>query len=100
MPACYSPCVPMAKVQQPDDAKRKHAEQRVAECERAAAKAVSQGRFMDTIEAVENNICLRARGGIDSPSDLLCMLQVYMHTGWVLLATAFLCGAHCHIGGR
>jgi hypothetical protein len=66
----------MAKVQQPDDAKRKHAEQRVAECERAAAKAVSQGRFMDTIEAVENNICLRARGGIDSPSDLLCMLQV------------------------
>ncbi len=66
----------MPKVQQPDDAKRKHAEHRVAECERAAAKAVSQGRFMDTIEAVENNICLRARGGIDSPSDLLCMLQV------------------------
>ena len=83
LPACDSPQVPMARAQQ-DDSKRKHMEAKVAECERAAAKAVAQGRFMGAIEAVENNIRHRARGGLESPSQLLCMLQ----------ATAFLCGAY------
>jgi len=83
LPACDSPQVPVRKAPQ-DDAKRKHVEQKVAECERQAAKAVAQGRFMDAIQAVETNIRHRARGGIESPSQLLCMLQ----------ATAFLCGAY------
>ncbi len=83
LPACDSPQVPVRKAHQ-DDAKRKHVEQKVAECERLAAKAVAQGRFMDAIQAVETNIRHRARGGIESPSQLLCMLQ----------ATAFLCGAY------
>jgi len=39
---------------------------------------------MDAIDAVENNIRHRARGGLESPSQLLCMLQ----------AAAFLCGAY------
>ena len=83
LPACDSPQVPMRKALL-DDAKRKHVGQKVAECERLAAKAVAQGRFMDAIQAVETNIRHRARGGVESPSELLCMLQ----------ATAFLCGAY------
>jgi len=45
LPACDSPQIPMAKVHH-DEVKRKHIEQKVGDCERAAAKAVAQGRFL------------------------------------------------------
>ena len=83
LPACDSPQVPGAKANL-DEFKRAQMLAKVSDCERQAAKAVAQGRFVHAIEAVENNIRLRARGGLDSPAQLICMLQ----------ATAFLCGAY------
>jgi hypothetical protein len=48
----------------------------VRELEKAAVERARKGQFVQVIDAVEENISVRARWGGDSPMELVGMLQV------------------------
>ena len=87
LPACESPTMAggaCGKGKGKDSAKRELMSKRIAECERRASAMSSKGCFVNAIEAVEENILLRARMGGESGQQLVCMLQ----------SVAYLCNAY------
>ena len=58
------------------DLHRDRCEKRVKELEKIAVECARKGQYVQVIDAVEENISVRARWGGDSPMELVGMLQV------------------------
>ena len=75
LPAYESPHMdPLTRVR--SDLHRERCEKSVKELEKIAVDRAKKGQFVQVIDAVEENISVRARWGDDSPMELVGMLQV------------------------